>query len=257
MRRFEDRVGFVTGAAHGIGAAIAGRLAAEGARLAVADLDENAVQELADRLRDSGTDVLALRCDVTDTDSVAAAVSATHQRFGRLDVLVNNAGGGSGTPFEQTTDEEWRGQTELNLGGAVRCIRAALAHLVGAPAGGSVVSVSSVNGLTAFGDIAYATAKAGLHNLTANLAAEYGHRGVRFNAVAPGTIRTRVWAGRDDMLDRIAGQLPLRRVGLPADIAAAVAFLASDDAAWITGEVLRVDGGALAGPLAWFSDASE
>lgn len=249
MRRFDDRVAFVTGAAHGIGAAIAERLAAEGAAVTLADRDESAVRELANR--SGGSDLHHVRCDVTDSASVRDAIASAVERFGRLDVLVNNAGGGSGIPFEETDDDDWRRMTELNLGGAVRCIRAALPHLVAGPGGGSVVSVSSVNGLAAFGDIAYATAKAGLLNLTANLAVEYGRSGVRFNAVAPGTIRTRVWDGRDETLDRIAGQLPMGRVGRPEDIAAAVAFLASDDAAWITGEVLRVDGGALAGPLSW------
>ena len=249
--RFDGKVCLVTGAARGIGRAIAERLASEGARLVLADIDLEAAEAAVDQLDRAGA--IAVRCDITDRASVEAAIGQASQAFGRLDVLVNNAGLGSGQPFAESSDADFTQQVELNLAGAVRCIQAALPHLV--DSGGNVVSIGSVNGIAAFGDVAYSMAKAGLHNLVLNLTREYGPQGVRFNVVAPGTIRTRVWDGREDVLRQLAETVyPLRRVGEPADVAAAVAFLASDDAGWISGVVLPVDGGVLAGPVAAFSD---
>ncbi|HEU5486816.1 MAG TPA: SDR family oxidoreductase, partial [Microlunatus sp.] len=165
-----------------------------------------------------------------------------------LDVLVNVAGGSTPMPsFEELPDETWDAMLDLNLTGAMRCIRAALPHLSRQP-GAAVVSVSSVNGLAAFGEEPYSAAKAGLGVLTRNLAVRYGPAGVRVNAVAPGTVRTRVWDDQEGGADRLRPLYPLGRVGEPGDIAAAVAFLASADASWITGVTLPVDGGVLAGP---------
>jgi meso-butanediol dehydrogenase / (S,S)-butanediol dehydrogenase / diacetyl reductase len=242
MRRFDGKAALVTGGAHGIGRAIAERLAAEGAKVAVADLELDAASELAKEL--GGT---AIGCDVTDDTSVREAIDTTANQLGAIDVLVNNAGQGSGRPFDDSDDEHWRQQLDLNLFGAVRCTRAALPHLLRSK--GNVVSIGSVNGMAAFGDIAYSTAKAGLQNLVKNLTKQYGPRGLRFNVVAPGTIRTRNWDGREDELETFARHLyPLRRVGEPEDIAAAVAFLGSEDASWISGIVLPVEGGVLSGP---------
>ena len=268
MRRFEGRVALVTGAARGIGRATAARLAAEGAVVGVADIDTDAVGETVRELARTGADVVPLACDVTERESVDAAVASVVAARGRLDVLVNNVGVSLGTPFEEIDDAAWRDQGDPTLHGAVRCIQAALPHLLASPAGGSVVTIGSVNGLAAFGDLVYSTTKAGLQSLTQNLAVLYSRRelarkgsasrGVRFNVVAPGTVRTRVWTeegpGRLEALDRLARLYPAGRVGEPDDIAAAVAFLASDDAAWITGVVLPVDGGAMTGPLS-LSDA--
>lgn len=247
MRRFEGKAVLVTGAAHGIGRGIAERLAAEGAKVALADLDLAAAEALAGEL--GGT---AVGCDVTDDESVRTTIATTVEELGGLDVLVNNAGQGSGFPFDEADDAHWRAQLDLNLFGAVRCTRAALPQLLRSK--GNVVSIGSINGIAAFGDIAYSTAKAGLQNLVKNLTTQYSPDGVRFNVVAPGTIRTRNWDGRDDQLHSIAAGLPLRRIGEPADIAAAVAFLASDDASWISGITLPVEGGALAGPAGSWSE---
>jgi NAD(P)-dependent dehydrogenase (short-subunit alcohol dehydrogenase family) len=236
----------ITGAAHGIGRAVAERLAAEGARVVLADLDEDAAAGLAATLAPAET--ITATCDVRSTTSVNACVARAVQHFGRLDVLVNVAGGSTPMPsFEELSDETWNAMLDLNLTGAMRCIRAALPHL-SRQAGAAVVSVSSVNGLAAFGEEPYSAAKAGLGVLTRNLAVRYGPSGVRVNSVAPGTVRTRVWDGQDGGADRLRPLYPLGRVGEPSDIAAAVAFLASDDASWITGVTLPVDGGVLAGP---------
>lgn len=246
MRRFEGRMAWVSGAGHGIGRAIAHRLATEGASVSVADRDRDAADNVAGEITASGGTALAVSCDVTDRASVEAGIAAHRQEFGGLDVLVNNAGG-DWAPSDPFDEDYWHRVVELNLTGAMRCIAAAIPALLAAPHG-NVVSIGSVNGLAAFGGFSYSAAKAGLENLTKNLAVEYGPQGLRFNLVAPGTIRTRVWANRPDTLDRLDTIYPLRRVGEPADIAAAVAYLASDDAAWVTGITLPVDGGIMAGP---------
>ncbi len=245
-RRFVGRVVVVTGAGHGIGRAVAERLAAEGARLVLADLDEDAATATAERLLPA--EVVATHCDVHLRPSVDACIDLAVRHFGQLDVLVNVAGGSIVMPaFEDMTDEAWNEMLDLNLTGAMRCIRAALPHLRQRPTA-AIVSISSVNGLAGFGEVAYSSAKAGLGLLTRNLAITLGPAGIRVNAVAPGTVRTRVWDGQDGGADRLRPLYPLGRVGEPSDIAAAVAFLASDDAAWITGVTLPVDGGVLAGP---------
>jgi NAD(P)-dependent dehydrogenase (short-subunit alcohol dehydrogenase family) len=244
MQRFEGKVAIVTAAAQGIGAAVARRIAAEGGSVVVTDLQEDKLQALADEIGDRA---LALRVDVTSREDVDAAVAAAVERFGQLDVVVNNAGGCivSSVP-EDTTAEDWHRQLDLTLVGASRCIQASLPHLV--KTRGNVVTISSVNGLAAFGNIEYAAAKAGQIAMTTNYAARYGSLGVRFNVVAPGTIRTPNWDNQPDTLEKFKSMYPLGRVGEPEDIAAAVAFLASDDAAWITGHTLPVEGGVLTGP---------
>ncbi|MFI6335587.1 SDR family NAD(P)-dependent oxidoreductase [Streptomyces sp. NPDC050535] len=247
MRRFEGYGVLITGAARGIGAATARRLAEEGARVLVTDVDLAEAEKTAAAIRELGTRAEAFTCDVGERTSVEAAVAHAVDTFGSLDVLVNNAYGC--TPdaplFEDESDEMWARDLDLTLTGAYRCSRAALPHLV-ASGRGAIVSIGSVNGLQDFGNHAYSAAKAGLGSLTRTLAGHAAPRGVRVNLVAPGTVRTTAWEGRDTDLELAAALYPLGRVGEPDDIAAAVAFLASRDAAWITGTTLCVDGGVLA-----------
>ncbi|MGA5125085.1 SDR family NAD(P)-dependent oxidoreductase [Streptomyces pseudogriseolus] len=242
--RFAGYGVLITGAARGIGAATAARFAEEGARVLIADADPEAGERTAARLRERGLAADAVACDVADRASVEAAVAHAVRRFGSLDVLVNNAA--HCTPdaprFEDEPEEEWTADLDVTLTGAYRCCRAALAHLE-ASGRGAIVTVGSVNGLQDFGNHAYSAAKAGLISLTRTLAGHAGPRGVRVNLVAPGTVRTRAWDGRSADLAAISEVYPLRRVGEPEDIAAAVTFLASRDAAWITGTTLVVDGG--------------
>jgi NAD(P)-dependent dehydrogenase (short-subunit alcohol dehydrogenase family) len=220
----------------------------EGARVALADVDEEATSRVVNELGEVAT---ALHCDVTDASSVQDAVDTAVARFGRLDVLVNTAGGGMHEgPIESATDEQWLRLIDFNLVGVMRCIRAAMPSLLESPGGGSIVTIGSVNGISAFGGNAYSAAKAGLQLITKNIAAEYGARGLRCNLIAPGTIDTRVWDNQPGSRERLAKMYPLGRIGTPKDVAAAVAFLASDDAAWITGVTLPVDGGVLSGPRA-------
>ena len=245
--RFGGTGAVVTGGAHGIGRACAIRLAAEGALVAVADLDQAAARAVRDKLPDTVRPHLALPMDVTDTSSVEQAISQAARELGQIDVLVNVAGGDTEHGrFEDTGDEVWTRMLELNLLGVVRCCRAAIPHLRRGTRGPAIVSVSSVNALTALGSEPYSSAKAGITSLTTNLAASLAPDGIRVNAVAPGTIRTRVWDGQEGGADRLRPLYPLGRVGEPEDVAGAVAFLASNDAAWITGQTLPVDGGLLA-----------
>lgn len=243
-QRFEGYGVLVTGAARGIGAATARRFAQEGARVLVTDVDLPAAERTAAALRELSPKTEAFGCDVADRASAEAAVAHAVEVFGTLDVLVNNAY--SCAPdapvFEDDSEETWSRDLDVTLTGAYRCARAALPHLA-ASGRGAVVSVGSVNGLQDFGNHAYSAAKAGLGSLTRTLAGHAGPRGVRVNLVVPGTVRTTAWEGREADLDAVAGLYPLGRVGEPEDIAAAVVFLASSDAAWITGTTLCVDGG--------------
>jgi NAD(P)-dependent dehydrogenase (short-subunit alcohol dehydrogenase family) len=249
MNRLHGRVAFVTGAAHGIGRATAHRLANEGAQVALADIDIPALKAVNEELRSNDRQSFIVECDVTNRESVAASIDTTIAKYAHLDILVNTAGGASRQPsFEDATDAMWLRDIELNLVGVMRCVQSALPYLKESAFGGSVVTISSVNGIAAFGGYSYSAAKAGLELLTRNFAAEYGHEGIRFNVIAPGTIRTRVWEDQPGSIERLSRMYPLGRIGEPDDIAAGVAFLASDDAAWITGITLPIDGGVLAGP---------
>jgi NAD(P)-dependent dehydrogenase (short-subunit alcohol dehydrogenase family) len=247
--RFDGAAALVTGGAHGIGRACAARLADEGARVAVLDLDERAAQDAVAQLAQPGERPhLAVHVDVTDRSSVDQAIGRAASELGQIDTLVNVTGGDveHGT-FDDTDDEVWTRVLELNLLGVVRCCRAVIPHLRRSSLSPAIVTISSINAFTALGSEAYSSAKAGLTSLTGNLAASLAHDGIRVNAVAPGTIRTRVWDGQEGGADRLQPLYPLGRVGEPEDIAGAVAFLASSDAAWITGHTLPVDGGLLIG----------
>src|SRR5690606_4789597 len=216
MRRFEGRVAFVTGAAHGIGRAIVQRLAAEGASVVLADIETTTAEQVRSGLAKQGALGLFVACDITDRAAVNDADARTLPTFDRLDVLVNNAGGSVRIgEFEQTTMADWHRQLDVTLIGAVHAVQAALPHLLRVR--GNVVSVASVNGLAAFGEPAYSAAKAGLVNLTRTLAVRYGAQGLRFNVVAPGTVRTRNWDDQPGALERLASIVPLGRVGEPAD----------------------------------------
>ncbi|MFJ8191806.1 SDR family NAD(P)-dependent oxidoreductase [Streptomyces sp. NPDC096094] len=242
--RFTGHGVLITGAARGIGAATARRFAAEGARVLLTDVDLPAARRTAGELTEQGFTAEAFVCDVADRASVEAAVTHAVEAFGALDVLVNNAYACSPDAplFEDEPDEVWARDLDVTLTGAYRCCRAALPHLA-ASGRGAIVSVGSVNGVQDFGNHAYSAAKAGLGSLTRTLAGHAAARGVRVNLVTPGTVRTTAWEGREDGLAAVRRLYPLGRVGEPEDIAAAVAFLASRDAAWITGTTLAVDGG--------------
>lgn len=237
----------VTGGAHGIGQACAARFSEEGARVVVTDLDLEEAQRVATELSHQSRLHLALHMDVTDRSSVDDAIAQARRDLGQIDVVVIVAGGDTDHGrFEDTGDDVWTTMLELNLLGVVRVCRAAIPHLRGSTHNPAIVTVGSINAHASLGSEPYSSAKAGITVLTTNLAADLAADGIRVNAVAPATIRTRVWDGQDGGPDRLRRLYPLGRVGEPEDVANAVAFLASSDANWITGHTLPVDGGLLA-----------
>jgi NAD(P)-dependent dehydrogenase (short-subunit alcohol dehydrogenase family) len=250
-RRFEEHVVVVIGGGRGIGRATALRFGGEGAHVVVADHAQAFAEEVSAEIQASGGSSEPWYLDAAEPSSVGRFFSAVGDALGRVDVLVNCPAHVVDTPFERVTESEFNEDMSVTLKAPFLCIQAALPYLLRSEKHPNVVSIGSVNGMRAFGNEVYGAAKAGLVNLTQNLAIRFGPQGLRFNVVAPGTIRSRSWdervAAEPDILDRIAGLYPLRRVGTPEDIAAACLFLASADASWVSGQTLAVDGGITAG----------
>jgi NAD(P)-dependent dehydrogenase (short-subunit alcohol dehydrogenase family) len=252
MMRYAGKVALITGAGRGIGRATALRLASEGAALAILDRDGAAAQATAEEVERSGARATALEADITDEAAVAAAIEATLGAFARIDVLVNNAARALCGNLDQTGPEDWRSELDGTLTGAFLVTRAVLVPML-KEGRGAVVNIGSVNGLLALGNPGYSAAKAGLLNFTRSLATEYGARGIRANMVSPGTVQTSSpsWQKRltrdPQVFEKLARWYPVGRVGRPEDIAAAVAFVAADEAAFVNGANLVVDGGLTAG----------
>jgi NAD(P)-dependent dehydrogenase (short-subunit alcohol dehydrogenase family) len=242
--RFTDKVAIVTGAARGIGAAIAQRLAGEGARVVLADRDGAAAEATAQGLVARDWQAAGLACDVSDEAQVEGCVGETLARFGRLDVIVNNAGLMTFKGLGDWTSADWMKVLQVDLIGAAMFTREAFRHM--GDSGGSIVNVSSIHAMQTSPDAApYSAAKAGMLSLTRTTSIEGDERGIRANAVLPGAVDTPMLWDNPNVKSG-AETIDERNVGKPEDIAAAVAFLASEDARFITGASLVVDGGRLA-----------
>src|SRR5579864_3578513 len=250
MSRLTDRVAIVTGGATGIGGATARRLAEEGARVLVVDMDAAGAAANVDQIRAAGGTAEALDADVGTEDGVRQMVDAALGHWGRLNIVVNNAYGVAGmqrTESALVSEADWDRGMDVGLKAMFRAARFAIPHLRNA-GGGSIVNMSSVHGfLVEPGQLVYETLKAGVIGLTRQLAVEYGPDGIRANAICPGHIVTERmaerWREHPETLRFFAEQYPLRHTGVPNDIANAVVFLCSDEAAFITGQALVVDGG--------------
>ena len=241
--RVAGKIALVTGAARGIGRGIAEKLSAEGADLAIFDLSAEALADTAATLTAAGRRVLPLGADVGDRQQADGVVAAAIAEFGRLDILVNCAGINRDAILHRMTDEQWDAVIRVDLSAVFYLTRAAAVHMRQRGAG-RIINISSASWQGNVGQANYAAAKAGVIGLTKTAARELAPKGVTANAICPGFIETEMTrAMPPDAWERIAGRIPMGRVGTPTDVGNVVAFLASDEAAYVTGEVINVGGG--------------
>ena len=244
MNRLEGKIAIVTGAARGLGRGIAERLAAEGAVVVVTDVNGEGAHETATEL---GGSAVGLACDVSDYDSVEALVADVRDRFGRIDVLVNNAGWDKAAPFLELERDLWPRILGINLYGVLNTSRAVL-PIMAEQGSGSVVNISSDAGrVGSSGEAVYSAAKGGVIAFTKSMAREMARKQVRVNVVCPGPSDTQLFAefagDNDKLREALTKAIPLRRLGQPEDVAGAVAYFASDDSTYVTGQTVSVSGG--------------
>jgi len=250
MGRFEDKTVVVTGGGGGIGGALCRGFAAEGARVAVLDRAAGPAQQVAAELTAAGAQAIAVACDITERPSVDEAIDQITQRLGPIDVLVNNAGWDLFVPFLDTTPEDWAKLIDINLVGVLNMHHAVLPAMVERSAG-RVVNISSDAGrVGSSGEAVYAACKAGMIAFSKTLAREHSRHGITFNVVCPGPTDTDLLAGfvdaaanPDKLREAFRRSIPMGRIGQPDDLVGAVLFFASDQAAFVTGQVLSVSGG--------------
>ena len=244
MAQLEGRIAIVTGAARGIGQAIAVKLASEGADIALCDVEKDWLTETAGLIAATGRRVECFAVDVSNGAAVQAAVDQIAEKFGKIDILVNNAGITRDTLLIRMSEEDWDKVLQVNLKGAFLFTKAVARPMMKQRAG-AIVNVASIIGLIGnAGQCNYAASKAGLIALTKSVAKELAARNIRANAVAPGFIKTKMTEKlTEDIQKKMLEAIPLGRFGLPEDVANVVVFLASDAAAYVTGQVLTVCGG--------------
>ena len=250
MGKMDGRVAFVTGAGQGIGAATAMRLAEEGAKIVLADINTESCQQIAHDLEKLGSQSLVVQCNVADKAMVEAAVAQAAEHFGQIDILVNNAGVTRDNLLFKMSDDEWDTVINVHLKGAFLCSRAVQTYMVKQKYG-RIISLSSTSALGNRGQVNYSTAKAGLQGLTRTLAIELGPFGITANAVAPGFIDTemtrntakRMGFDPQERIEAASKTIPVRRVGLPRDVANVICFLASEESGFVSGQIIYVAGG--------------
>lgn len=244
---FPEKVVLITGAGSGIGKTTALAFAQEGARLVIADINEASAKDTAQIIQDQGGDALPIQCDISHESDVVTMIKAIMDHFGRLDIAINNAGiGGVPAPTHDYPLEVWQRVIDVDLTGVFLCMKYQIPHMI--KDGGAIINISSAAGLSGFAKhSAYAAAKHGVIGLTKSAAIEYARKGLRVNAVCPAFTETPMVAGLREVNPKLGKALPttmpMGRLGDPAEIAAAILFLASDQAGFITGTALPVDGG--------------
>jgi NAD(P)-dependent dehydrogenase (short-subunit alcohol dehydrogenase family) len=249
--KFRNKTVLITGAAGGIGTEMCKQFALAGAKIAALDRDDKVIS-FAEEMSQAGHTVAARRVDIGDAKQTSEAISSLREELGPIHILINNAGYSGASILEDTNDDIWVSDLNGNLNGAYFCTRNVINDMKMID-DAAIVNISSINGLAALGDPAYSAAKAGIISFTKSLALEYGRYGIRANVICPGTVRTPIWDHRiernPEILEQLVKWYPLRRVADPIDIVRTAMFLASDDAAAITGAVLPVDCGLSAGNL--------
>jgi len=242
--RLDGKVAIVTGSSRGIGQGIALRFAKEGAKVIVNARKEADMQETLDAIKKTGGNAIGIVADVSDAAQVKTLVAAAVKKFGRLDIMVNNAGIADSEPITEMKPEEWSRMISVDLTGTFYGIEEAAKAM---KKGGAIINMCSIAALMGFAGTAhYAAAKGGVHSLTEEAAVELASKNIRVNAIAPGIIDTEMTKAIKDSPEQLKGMLariPLKRLGKPADIAGAALFLASDDASYVTGQLIVVDGG--------------
>jgi 2-hydroxycyclohexanecarboxyl-CoA dehydrogenase len=250
MQRFEGKTVVVTGGGGGIGGATCSRFAREGAKVAIYDLNPEAAEKVAAQIQGEGGEAMALRCDITDRASVDAAVEATLTKLGPIDVLVNNAGWDVFKPFTRTEPAQWDKLIAINLTGALHMHHAVLPGMVARKAGRIVNIASDAARVGSSGEAVYAACKGGLVAFSKTLAREHARHNITVNVVCPGPTDTALFAdykegagNPEKLMEAFTRSIPLGRIGQPEDLPGAILFFASDDAAFVTGQVLSVSGG--------------